>query len=118
MSTTSLLYRVPCQIARATGQFDSSGNELYGPNRPARCAVVKLNSRSEKSTVRADSSGSRGAAQEVLPDIVLLFKAGNAPDLEDRITVDGVKVRVTARMPRYLVTGAIDHYQVECEKWA
>lgn len=118
MSTTSLLYRVPCKIARATGRFDNSGNELYGPDRPALCAVVKLNNRSEKSTVRADSSGSRGAAQEVLADIVLLFKAPNAPQLEDRITIDGMQVIVTARMPRHLVTGAIDHYQVECEKWA
>lgn len=118
MSTTSLLYRVRCQIARATGRFDDSGNELYGADRPAVCAVVKLNSRSEKSTVRADSSGSRGAAQEVLADVVLLFKPNAAPQLDDRITVGDMRVTVTARMPRYLVTGGIDHYQVECEKWA
>ena len=117
MSTSTLLYRNPCFLSSADGTYDKFGNERIGPERSAVCAIVKLVQRSEKSTVRADSSGSRGAAQELVTDAVLLFKPFYTINHDDCIRIGNTRLRVTGVTPRFLITGGIDHYQVECAVW-
>lgn len=117
MSTSALLYRNPCYLSSANGTYDKFGNERIGPERRAVCAIVKLSQRSEKSTVRADSSGSRGAATEIVVDAILLFKPFYTINLDDCIRIGNTRLRVTGLTPRYLITGGIDHYQVECTVW-
>lgn len=118
MSTSALLYRNQCYLSSANGTYDQYGNEKIGPERRAVCGVVKLNRRSDKSTVRADSSGSRGAAQETIVDAVLLFKPFYTINLDDCVRIGDLRLRVISVTPRYLITGGIDHYQVEGVVWA
>lgn len=117
MSTSALLYRNECWLSSANGTYDQYGNEKIGPERRAVCGIVKLSTRSEKSTVRADSSGSRGAAQEIVVDAVLLFKPFYTIKLDDCIRVGSTRLRVIGVTPRSLITGGVDHYEVECIVW-
>jgi hypothetical protein len=117
MSTSTLLYRNECWLSSANGTYDKYGNERIGPERKATCAIVKFAVRSEKSTVRADSSGSRGAAQETIVDAVLLFKPFFKIDLDDCVRIGTTRMRVVSVTPRYLITGGVDHNQVECVVW-
>lgn len=118
MSTSSLLYRNECWLSTATGTFDKYGNERIGTERRALCGIVKLDIHDKKTTVRADSSGSRGAGEEVVIVAVLLFKPFYAIKSGDCIRIHNVKLRVVGIIPRYLITGGVDHYQVECVVWA
>lgn len=106
-----------CTITKA-GSVNVYGEEQPGLTTPARCAIVKLLGREEKTSVRADSSASRGNAQEVTADAVLLFPPNTVIGMDDKITVVGQTLRVSGIWPRHDLRGRLDHYQVEAMKWA
>lgn len=108
---------VLCTLTRASGHTDLYGNPMFDPPRPAKCGIVKLVSRDQNVTVRADSSASRGAAQEMVADALLLFPPVYGVKNDDVIDVIGVKLKVTGVFPRHNVNGQIDHYQVEAMLW-
>lgn len=100
----------------------SSGKDVYGQPKPAtrfkeRCAVVRLQTTSLKSSVRADSSASRGSAQELVADTLLLLSKNTHARIDDVIEVAGKKLRVIGIHPRYDLLGALDHHEVEAMTW-
>lgn len=99
------------------------GHNVYGepdfaPPVEVRCGVVRLNRTAQKTTVRADSSGSRGASAEFVSDAKILF----LPDVEigigDRFEIYGMKLRAVRIEPRIAVTGVHEHNEVDFEVWA
>jgi hypothetical protein len=98
------------------------GNDLYG--QPAfakrgefKVAPVKLIFTNQHTTVRTDSAGSHGHAQETTADVVLLVPASNTVALDDMLVVLGHRLRVVRIHPRYRVSGQHDHDEVHCDAW-
>lgn len=112
-----MIATVPCQISRVA-RFDVMGQEEFALSIPAKCAVVKLESGNDLTTVRADSSASRAHAREFIADAVLLFAPLYALSIDDRVEIHGIKLRVKKIRARFAITGRLDHNQVECEIWA
>ena len=54
-----------CQIQKSSGKTDVYGMPVPGRKVNERLAVIELNLMAVKSSVRADSSASRGNAQEM-----------------------------------------------------
>jgi hypothetical protein len=99
-------------LLRKAAKRDIHGRESYGPAIPIRVSVVSLAEAVVESSVRADSTASRGAADQavlqakllVLPDILL----GRG----DVIQVLGRNVEIASIQPRVDVLGSHDHNEV------
>lgn len=101
-----------------TDEYDAYGNRSYQAAEPIRLAVVRLDAGVSKTSVRADSSASRGAAEELLHDARLLFPTRHLPKTYDLIEIAGVVLETKSVMPRFDVFGRLDHYQVDADRFA
>lgn len=99
-------------------RFDVHGQSIPGETKTIQCAVVKIESKQVKTSVRTDSSASRGFAQEAAVSARLLFPKGAAVTEGDLIEIRNYKLKVTGEFPRYSVNGALDHRQVDAEAWS
>ncbi|UUZ75524.1 hypothetical protein LP414_27800 [Polaromonas sp. P1(28)-13] len=72
----------------------------------------------EKTSVRADSSASRGNAMELLADLKILMTAKTKVGIDDILELDGYQFRVMGREPRRDVTGRLDHIEVTANIWS
>lgn len=79
---------------------------------------MKLTSTSEATSVRTDSSASRGASREIVADARLLFPQGSEVKIDDRVDVLGHSLKVVSVFPRQALGGRLDHYQVDLMVWA
>jgi len=109
---------VTCQITRMNGQRSLYGQTLEGDTITTRCGVVRLDVAQQKTSVRADTSASRGQAREKVAIAVLLFSPDESLVQRDKVTVSGHELEIVSVFPRYNVQGDLDHYQVELAKWA
>lgn len=107
-----------CRVQISSGKNDVYGQPIPGRYVNERCAVVKLNLSNEKSSVRADSSASRGNAIEEEAVSVILLPATTQANKDDIIEVAGVKLRISARQPRFDVSGRLDHYEINATMWS
>ena len=73
-----------CLVTKRGGT-DLYGKEVAGATFKARCSIVKLALASVKTSVRADSSGSRGNAEETTAGARLLFLPRAGIDIGDRL---------------------------------
>lgn len=108
---------VPCSITPTVG-YDRYGKEQLGNSYTAKCAVVKLTQVSEPTSVRTDSSASRGAAREIIADARLLFPKTTAVGIDDKVEIMGVSLKVLSVFPRTTIGGQHDHNQVDLMVWA
>ncbi|CAO3459770.1 hypothetical protein [Azospirillum argentinense] len=108
-----LYARTPCQIIPA-GLFDEYGTPALGAAQDALCAVVKFDLAAAKTSVRTDSSASRGTAEEIVPAIRLLFPTLYPIRIGDRVRLFGALVEASSVQPRLAVSGEHDHNQVDC----
>jgi hypothetical protein len=108
-----------CIVYNVDGAHDVFGKPLP-PTIKARerCAIVTLITRQQITSVRADSSGSRGAADEQVATSRFLFTKNTAVDLDDLIEVAGIKLRVSGKFPRHALTGRLDHFEIEAVIWS
>jgi len=112
-----LVPRVSCTLQRLNGS-DQYGKEKLKFSVPIYCAVVKLSESSQKTSVRADSSGSRGKAIESTSDARLLFLPATDIKLGDRINIAGISLKVETVHTRFNIAGRVDHLQVDLAPWA
>lgn len=103
---------VPCKVEERSGA-NLYGEETFSPGRNSKCAVVKLRRRTEHTTVRTDSSGSHGHADEYVVDGLLLMKKTEKIAEGDKITVNGLRMTVSGIRYRYDVMSRLDHIEVE-----
>ena len=106
-----------CEVSLMTGS-DGYGKRTYGDWTTARFAIVKLERSSRKTSVRTDSSGSRGYAQDIEADARFLFHSETVLTPGDRVRFGSVMFTVVSVFPRHRVTGEFDHYQVDLNIWA
>lgn len=81
------------------------------------CGIVMLNSEARKTSVRADSSASRGTIEETVIVGKILFLPRAFPNVGDKLATQGMTLRCCAVHPRLAVTGLLDHYECQFEIW-
>lgn len=106
-----------CVIHVSSGTTDVYGMPMPGLKYKERCAVVKMNVVSAKSAVRADTSATRGNAQELQTNTVLLLAKTTRAQINDNIELLGFQFRVNAIHPRFNLDGDLDHYEIGCTYW-
>ncbi|WP_155801877.1 hypothetical protein [Magnetospirillum molischianum] len=110
----TMLPHLDCTIAKRAGN-DRHGQPVYGEILPAHVGVVKFDVGADKTSVRSDSSASRGKGDEPQADARLLFPAwGVQPSVGDIVELQGARLRVQTVNPRLAVLGRLDHWQVDC----
>lgn len=100
------------QLSRKSATRDIFGKATYLPPSPMRCGIVRLSTVIVPSTVRADSSASRGAAEEENAQAVFLVMPNTAIAVGDIILTLGFKIEVKGRHPRLNTRGMLDHIEI------
>lgn len=102
-------------IRRRIG-LDVYGMPILGEPKEIQIAVVNARRRQEKTTVRSDSSASRGAADQITTDLGRILVARHeAVEIGDVISFDGDSYMVVSRHLRRTVFGTLDHYECDIE---
>lgn len=107
-----------CRIQIASGKTDVYAQPLPARYVTERCSIVRLQAVNVKSSVRADSSASRGSARELEVDSVILLTAGTKAGIDDVIEITGFKLKISGMFPRHDANGRLDHYQVQATIWS
>lgn len=107
-----------CDIHKASGKSDVYGMPLPGVVHRERCAIIKLDIVAEKSSVRADTSASRGSAIELTADVMFLMTKATKAVINDVIEFMNNKYRIASVFPRLDLQGKLDHYEVTCTYWS
>lgn len=102
---------VKCTIKSQSG-FDGFGQPKFTEPRDSKCAIVKHEISTQQSTVRTDSSSTRGHAYEDIASFIGLFPVGETIKKEDVVNILGQEFRIIKIQPRLTVTAKIDHYEV------
>lgn len=93
---------------------DKHAREIFDEPKTIPLAIVKLKPLIHATTVRADSSASRGTADEIRVNGKILVPPHVSIKIDDRIELDGEIYRVLIVEPRYAVIGGrLDHYEVD-----
>lgn len=102
---------------QAFSGYNSAAEPQFGPVKTVSCGVVHLNKKVQKSSVRADSSGTRGAADEFVSVTKILFPSSVSIANGYKFRIAGFTLKAMTVEPRYSVHGNLDHYEVDFEQW-
>jgi hypothetical protein len=91
-----------------------TGGEIFEAPRPIAIGIVELADAAAPTTVRADSSASRGAADQRISDAKILIPPAFAISIGDVLKVDGINLEIASVQPRRSVFGKLDHREVLC----
>lgn len=97
--------------------YDIHSQPIYGNVKSLKCLVVRYKSTAQKTTVRADSSASRGRNQEAVYDTIILFEPSSAVKKDDLIEIFGEKLRINSLEYRFKINGEIDHFECGLNIW-
>ena len=92
-----------------------TGGEIFEAPRPIALAIVELADSSTRTTVRADSSASRGAADQRVSAAKLLIAPAFEVRIGDVIVIDGISLEITSVHPRRDIFGKLDHREILCD---
>lgn len=96
---------------------DVYGDERFGQAIVVACGVVHLNKVIQQTTVRTDSSGSQGSADEYVSQSKILFPPNVTIQAGWRFELAGIALRIMSVEPRFNIRGAIDHYEADLQAW-
>jgi hypothetical protein len=105
-----------CWIRKVTG-YNADGEEILAPKVLERCAIVRYRKELFHTTVRADSSATRGYADENRADIIVLLQPDTQGKIGDQLELQGMKVRIVSSFPRHNHAGVLEHNEVTGEFW-
>lgn len=101
--------------------YRPEGNDIHGRPRfgaPTDCqfAVVNAKRQTEKTSVRADSSASRGSADEITTGLGrILIARHHTVEIGDLFEFDGDSYDIVSKHARRSVFGEVDHYECDLE---
>ena len=102
-------------IQRKTG-FDIHGRPALSSPVACQFAIVNAKRQSEKTSVRADSSASRGMADEITTALGRILVAKHESiEIGDVFSFDGDSYDVQSKHIRRSVFGEIDHFECDIE---
>jgi hypothetical protein len=105
---------IPNQTAtllRKTGR-NIHGRENFAEGVPMPCSIVSLTARTVTTSVRADSTASRAAADEEVLQAKILVPVHVSIKKGDVVLIAGNRVEVSGIHPRFNVLGRHDHNEV------
>lgn len=105
-----------CRIRKA-GTVNLYGEKSLGREVTEPCAIVQLRRTSGQARANDDQMASRGHAEEILLDTMVLLTPATVVAIDDRLTVAGFDMRVKSIFPRFDVTGTLHHYEVTGAVW-
>lgn len=105
-----------CNIYRRSDASDRRGEYTFASPISVPCAVVTMKLADQKTSVRADSSGSRGKANEVAGDAKLLFPMYVTLKVGDIVSAEGEILEIISIWARRNVLGRFDHQEVVLQK--
>ena len=108
--------RIPCTVTPTIGH-DVYGAEQLGNAVKTKCSIISLSLKTGPTSVRTDSSASRGSASERTSEARILLAPGIA-EIDSKVEVQGRTLRVIAIDPRHVMGGAHDHDEVDLVIWA
>ncbi len=104
-------------LQKMTGR-DIHGRHQLGPSLPCPFGAISLKVSAKTTTVRADSSASRGSASETVTERGrILVPAFISVQNGDIFTYQGNKYEIVSLHQRYSVTGALDHWECDLESF-
>jgi len=106
-----------CYLTPVAGT-DVYGQNTFGLRRRESCAIVKLIDESVHSSVRADSTATRGHADEFENIAKILLTKNSAVGIDSKIEIQGQTLLVTKVHRRVGLDGQVDHIEVDCDLWA
>lgn len=109
---TLFIKKLQGQLAARSGT-DIYGEAVFRAATPVWVMVVHLGAARLKTSVRADTSGSRGRSDEPNPTGKILLERAVNPKVEDRFDLDGVSYLISHVEPRYAAMGGLDHWEVD-----
>lgn len=105
-----------CYVSKRT-DFDDWGREVYEARKRVPCSVVRIKVTKESTSVRADSSASRGRGREVSSDSIILLPPTLGVEIGDKVEVMGFELEVESLTPRLDIMGRHDHNEVGMCVW-
>lgn len=91
---------------------DLYGKATYGPATPVMVGIVGLNGFVDQTSVRADSSASRGSAEQEELQAKILVSPQVQVDEGDIMDILGFSIEITAVQPRLNTQGILDHREL------
>lgn len=101
-----------CQWLKKAPVRSLTGKETFASPRPLPCSIVRLDLSRVPTTVRADSSASRGAAEQMTAAAVILVPPHTKISHGDVLRIQGVAIEVSGMQPRLDVSGQRDHIEL------
>lgn len=92
-----------------------TGKDSFSAPRLIPLSIVSIKDTSAPTSVRADSSGSRGAAEQHEAAAKVLIPPQFAIQRGDVLRIADMKVQITTIEPRRDIFGKLDHNEVDCE---
>lgn len=104
-------------MRRKSTQTDLYGQYSYADEETIKFALVRFDTKTEDSTVRADSSATRGNIKEYVASGRILVPVNVNPNWGDLIIIIDKTFRIKECEPRYHVLGHQDHWELDLEKY-
>lgn len=105
-----------CILRKKMKEYDAYGQARFSQPVSIRFALVRFDTKVEDTTVRADSSATRGNVKEAQSSGRILIDKRHKPATGDLVTFNDRVFRIKEVEPRYNVLGALDHYECDLEK--
>lgn len=102
---------------RKADGYDEYSQPQYLPEKSIKCRVVKYMRSSVKSSVRADSSATRGRSKELVYDAVVLFDKNSNVEIDDLVVIMNETMRIEQVEPRFNIHGKLDHIEARLNVW-
>lgn len=106
-----------CGLRRKGETYTVFGQVEYGAIETIKFALVRFDTKTEDSTVRADSSATRGNIKEFHASGRVMVKPNVNPSWGDLLIIDTKVFVIKEVEPRYNVLGKLDHYELDLEKF-
>ena len=100
-----------CQFYKRTGNT-LYGKAAYAPPVTLPCGIVQLQVKTATTSVRSDTTGSRGAAQDDTAQSKILFPASATLVQGDLVKFNQFQLIVASVQPRLAISGQVDHWEV------
>jgi hypothetical protein len=107
---------IPTEVWKKAGT-DAYAQPKWQKMPGERVAPVRLSFQTDNTTVRTDSAGTKGHAQEFNAQTTVLALPKTKIDIGDKLVIMGYSLRVVEKHPRFTVGGTLDHFQVHCAAW-
>lgn len=105
-----------CVIVKM-GKMDIYGQRHIDKRISEKCAILQSKKSTTKSSVRADSSASRGNAQEITADYSFVLERTTVAEINDLIEFNSLRLKIVGLHPRFSIRGEHDHTEALCTIW-